>query len=71
MGVGSAGVLPESVLGPVSVLQTVLLSAGLFAMGTGVRLGALATSSARSIALGALASLLILLVTYTGLMLAT
>ncbi|WP_344109009.1 YeiH family protein [Nocardiopsis rhodophaea] len=71
VGVGSAGVLPESVLGPVSVLQTVLLSAGLFAMGTGVRLGALATSSARSIALGALASLLILLVTYTGLMLAT
>ncbi|ASU86237.1 putative sulfate exporter family transporter [Nocardiopsis gilva YIM 90087] len=71
VAIGSAGVLPESVLGPVSVLQTVLLSAGLFAMGTGVRLAALARSSGRSIALGALSTLLMLTVTYTGLALAT
>nr|WP_281381963.1 putative sulfate exporter family transporter [Nocardiopsis mwathae] len=69
VAVGSTGAVPAPVMGPVGVLQTVLLSAGLFAMGTGVRLTALARSSGRSIALGALSTLLILGVTYVGLVL--
>ncbi|MDA2810205.1 putative sulfate exporter family transporter [Nocardiopsis sp. RSe5-2] len=64
---GGTGWLPEGVLVVGGVLQTVLLSAGLFAMGTGVHLPTLAKSGARPLALGAAASAFIAAVTLGGL----
>lgn len=64
---GGTGWLPEGVLAVGGVLQTILLSAGLFAMGTGVHLPTLAKSGARPLALGAVASTFIATVTLGGL----
>ncbi|WP_026123403.1 YeiH family protein [Nocardiopsis chromatogenes] len=64
---GGTGWLPGSVLAVGGVLQTILLSAGLFAMGTGVHLPTLARSGARPLALGAAASAFIATATLGGL----
>ncbi len=65
--IGGSGLLPEKALVVGGVLQTVLLSAGLFAMGTGVHLPTLAKSGARPLALGAAASTFIATLTLAGL----
>ncbi|MDA2803976.1 YeiH family protein [Nocardiopsis suaedae] len=56
---GGTGWLPGSVLAVGGVVQTILLSAGLFAMGAGVHLPTLAKSGARPLALGAVSSVFI------------
>ncbi|NYE46495.1 putative integral membrane protein (TIGR00698 family) [Spinactinospora alkalitolerans] len=66
VAVGALGVLPEPVLAPIEVAQNALLCAGLFAMGTSVRLARLVRTSGPSLLLGAAATLLVLGTGYVG-----
>jgi uncharacterized integral membrane protein (TIGR00698 family) len=68
--VRTTGVLPSSLLDGVKALDGYLLSAGLFALGTGVRLSTMRKSGARATVLGLLAWLLALSTAYAGVRLA-
>ncbi|WP_081620518.1 YeiH family protein [Nocardiopsis potens] len=64
---GGSGLLPAPLLETGAVLQTVLLSAGLFGMGTGVHLPTLARTGGRPLLLGGAATLFISAATLAGL----
>ncbi|PSL00640.1 putative integral membrane protein (TIGR00698 family) [Murinocardiopsis flavida] len=70
VGIGSLGVLPAPVLDTAAFLQTVLLSAGLFALGTSVRLRPLVRTGGRSLVLGAVGTLIVTAVAWAGIALA-
>lgn len=64
--VRSTGVLPESVLAVADVVQRALLTAAMVALGTGVDLRRLVRSGGRSLALGAVATVVAVGVALTG-----
>lgn len=63
----SLGVVPEVVVDVANVVTTVLLTAAMFGLGTGIDLRALARTGARSAALGAVATLVAAATAYAGL----
>lgn len=65
----TAGVVPAEVLEVISALQTTALAAALFALGTGVHLGTLLRTGARPLALGAVATAVVLTVSLAGVLL--
>ena len=69
--VASLGVLPANVLAAVKVLQTLLLSAAMFALGTGVNVRKLLGMGGRPIALGASATVIVTLLGLGGVLLTT
>jgi uncharacterized integral membrane protein (TIGR00698 family) len=71
VAVRTTGVLPGAVLGGVKAVDGYLLAAGLFALGTGVRLSTMRETGARAMVLGLLAWLLALTTAYVGVRLAT
>lgn len=61
--------IPEGVLEPVSVIQTVLLAAAMFALGCGAKVKTLKAVGVRPFVLGALSTLLVLTIGYVGVVL--
>ncbi|QVQ53290.1 putative sulfate exporter family transporter [Spiractinospora alimapuensis] len=71
VALGSLDVLPAPVLDAAALAQTILLSAGLFALGTAVRIVPLVRTGGRSIVLGAGATLIVTTVAGVGIVLVT
>lgn len=69
--IASLGVVPAPVLAVVKVIQTFLLSAAMFALGTGVNVRKLLGMGARPIALGASATAIVTLLGLGGVLLVT
>ncbi len=65
-GVRTAGVLPAGALEAAQLVQTVLLVAALYALGTGIRLGALVRTGGRSLVLGLASWVLVAGLAYAG-----
>jgi len=65
-GVRTAGVLPAGALEAAQLVQTVLLVAALYALGTGIRLGALVRTGGRSLLLGLASWVLVAGLAYAG-----
>jgi uncharacterized integral membrane protein (TIGR00698 family) len=63
----SVGVVPEAVVDVANVVTTVLLTAAMFGLGTGIDLRALARTGTRAAALGAVATFVAALTAYAGL----
>lgn len=66
---GSLDLLPDQVLNAANVVQTILLSAGLFALGTAVRIVPLVRTGGRSLLLGACATMMVATVSGVGVVL--
>lgn len=66
VAVRSTGLLPAGVLALAQTVQTVLLVAALYALGTGIRLRALAATGGRSLVLGLASWVLVAAVAYAG-----
>ena len=66
VAVRSTGLVPVSVLSVIEVLQTLVLGAALFGMGTGVHLRSLARGSGRAAALATLSTLVVAGVSLVG-----
>ncbi|WP_369066982.1 YeiH family protein [Kocuria carniphila] len=66
MLIRTAGVLPESVLAVVQVVQTLLLAAAMFALGLGVHFKTLLRVGGRPVVLGLLSTLVIMAVSLGG-----
>ncbi len=62
----TTGILPESLLSAASTVQTLLLSAAMFALGLGVHLRSIVKSGGRSLLLGLLGTLVIIVVAACG-----
>jgi uncharacterized membrane protein YadS len=62
----TSDVLPSNVLGLAQVLQTLLLSAAMFALGLGVHLRGLLRVGGRPVLLGLLSTLVILAISLAG-----
>lgn len=67
MTMRSTGVVPQPVLTTANVATTLLFAAALFALGSGVRIGALLRTGRRGLALGALSTVLVATVGCAGL----
>ncbi|HEX5542212.1 MAG TPA: putative sulfate exporter family transporter [Micromonospora sp.] len=67
MGLRSLGVVPAGLLGPARTLQTMLLTAAMFGLGSSVRLASLLRTGRHSLSLGLAAMLLVTTVAYVGL----
>jgi len=65
-GVRTAGVLPAGALEAAQLVQTVLLVAALYALGTGIRLGVLLRTGGRSLVLGLASWVLVAGFAYAG-----
>ncbi|MBF5082938.1 putative sulfate exporter family transporter [Quadrisphaera sp. INWT6] len=65
-GVRTAGVLPAGALEAAQLVQTVLLVAALYALGTGIRLGVLVRTGGRSLVLGLTSWVLVAGLAYAG-----
>jgi uncharacterized integral membrane protein (TIGR00698 family) len=65
-GVRTAGVLPAGALEAAQLVQTVLLVAALYALGTGIRLGVLVLTGGRSLVLGLTSWVLVAGLAYAG-----
>lgn len=68
MGLRSTGAVPDAALDVAAVLQSVLLSGGMFAMGASVRLAALVRAGGPGLAVGLLSTVLIMGISYVGLL---
>ncbi|TNM64322.1 putative sulfate exporter family transporter [Streptomyces sp. NP160] len=66
VAVRSTGLVPAGLLEAAQVVQTVLLVAALYALGTGIRLRVLARTGARSLVLGLASWVLVAAVAYAG-----
>lgn len=55
----TCGWLPEAVLGPIALVQTVALAAAMFALGAGVRVSGLIHSGGRALALGLVSTVVV------------
>jgi uncharacterized integral membrane protein (TIGR00698 family) len=69
VGIRSTGILPPGSLDVISDLQTWALSAALFGLGTGVRLGQLVRNGGRALAVGALSTVVVGCVSLAGVLL--
>lgn len=70
VAVRATGVIPADVLAVVKVIQTGLLAAAMFALGTGVKIRSFAKIGAKPFVLAACSTLIVGLVGYAGVMLA-
>lgn len=66
MSLRSLGLVPEGLLGPAQALQTALLTAAMFGLGTSVRLVPLLRTGRRSLGVGLAAMVLVTLLAYLG-----
>ncbi|WGW11242.1 putative sulfate exporter family transporter [Saxibacter everestensis] len=64
--VRTTGILPDSVLAVADLVQTILLGAALFGLGSAVRIGKLLTTGGRSLAVAGLAWLVIAILAWCG-----
>lgn len=62
----STGLVPDAVLATAKTLQTVLLTAAMFALGAGVRLGTIAKVGVRPLLLAAVSTVWVAVVAYLG-----
>lgn len=69
--VRSTGILPDGVLSIAETVSTIMLTAAMFALGTGVDLRRLVTTGARPLALGAIATAIAIAVSLGGVLLLT